>query len=139
MDPYRVIVVLDREYGEHLSELPPKVPVWIVDTPLNRAAAQKSWAADSQRSHLVGVTTFKTRSDSSPEEALVSELDTIDLHHGIRSANPPYTVLEVVGTNLTVALESTLSQLGFNQFEATPRGFCAMRPLSPGGSPGPSG
>jgi hypothetical protein len=58
--------------------------VWIVDTPKNRVVAQSIWSADASRSHLVGVTTFKARDDSSPEDALIHELETIDLHHGVR-------------------------------------------------------
>lgn len=71
VDPYRVFVVLDREYGERLSQLVGQAPVWIVDTPTNRLEAQKIWAADSNRSHLNGVTTFKTEGDGSAEEALI--------------------------------------------------------------------
>jgi hypothetical protein len=135
IDPYRVVVVLDREYGERLSQLVGQAPVWIIDTPTNRAEAQKIWAADSNRSHLDGVTTFKTKSDSSSEEVLINELDTIDDHHGIYSANPPYTVVEVIGTSISDRLKSKFSQFGFNQFESTPRGFCAMRPLPSDYSP----
>jgi hypothetical protein len=32
IDPYRVFVVLEREFGEKLSRLVEKSPVWIVDT-----------------------------------------------------------------------------------------------------------
>lgn len=46
IDPYRVFVVLDREYGEQLSELAEKSPVWIVDTPKNRRTrAAAIWKA----------------------------------------------------------------------------------------------
>jgi hypothetical protein len=68
IDPYRVFVVLDREYGEQLSRLIEKSPVWIVDTPKHRAVAQSIWSTDTSRSHLEGVTTFKMGNDSSPEE-----------------------------------------------------------------------
>ena len=91
-EAYRVFVVVDREYGERLSGIAPKEPVWIVDTPNNRAAAQKIWAADMKRGHLEGVTTFKVGEDCSREDALINELSTIDLHHGAYSADPPYTV-----------------------------------------------
>jgi hypothetical protein len=40
-DGYRVFVVLDRKFGDRLSELPQTGAIWIVDAPLNRAAAQK--------------------------------------------------------------------------------------------------
>jgi hypothetical protein len=128
IDPYRVIVVLDREYGKRLSELVARGPVWIIDTPTNRTVAQKIWAADVNRSYLDGVTTFKAESESSLEDALISELGTIDLHHGVYSANPPYTVIEVIGASITDKLKGKISQFGFDQFEATPQGFRATRP-----------
>jgi hypothetical protein len=102
LDGYRVFVVLDREYGERLSELAANGPVWIVDTPTNRAGAQRIWTADPNRSHLDGITTFKTADASSPETVLIEQLDTIDPHHGTYSANPPYTVFEIVGTKTSV-------------------------------------
>ena len=128
-DAYRVFVVLDREYGDRLSELAQTGPVWIVDTPLNRTAAQKIWAIDPNRSHLDGVTTFKTGDDSSPEDGLINELDTIDLHHGTYSADPPYTVLEVIGAEMTERVKMGLSEFGFNEIQTTAEGFRAVRPL----------
>jgi hypothetical protein len=128
LDGYRVFVVLDREYGERLFELVANGPVWIVDTPTNRAVAQKIWTADPNRSHLDGITTFKTDGPS-PETALIDQLDTIDLHHGTYSANPPYTVLEIIGTTISERTKAELSQFGFNQFQGTAEGFRAVRPL----------
>jgi hypothetical protein len=57
--PYRVFVVVDRDYGQRLAELAETGPVWIVDTPANRSVAQEIWAARPNSSHLEGVTTFK--------------------------------------------------------------------------------
>jgi len=128
-DAYRVFVVVDREYGERLSDLARTDPVWIVDTPNNRAAAQKIWAVHANRSHLDGVTTFKTGDDCSREDTLINELDTIDLHHGTYSANPPYTVLEVIGVVMSERVKAELSEFGFDEFEATAEGFRATRPL----------
>jgi hypothetical protein len=128
-DAYRVFVVLDREFGGRIFALAETGPVWIVDTPLNRAAAQKIWAVDPNRSHLVGVTTFKAGDDSPPEDTLIDELDTIDLHHGAYSADPPYTVLEVIGAEMIEKVKAGLSELGFNEFEGTEQGFRAIRPL----------
>ena len=59
----------------------------------------------------------------------MSELDTIDLHHGPHSANPPYTVLEVFGTTLNDRIKAELSQYGFDKFDATSVGFSAVRPM----------
>src|ERR1700736_3251458 len=70
-EAYRVFVVLDRDYGRGLSALTQTGPVWIVDTPLNRSVAQSFWAANPNRSHLDGVTTFKFGVDASPEDNLI--------------------------------------------------------------------
>jgi hypothetical protein len=127
-EPYRVFVVVDRDYGQRLAALAQTGPVWIVDTPANRTVAQQIWAADPNRSHLEGITTFKAPEGSS-EDILINELDTIDLHHGTYSANPPYTVLDVIGTAITARLKAELAQFGFNEFQETPQGFCAVRPI----------
>ena len=128
--PYSVSVVLDRSFGSRLSDLLAKGPVWIVDSPVNRAVAENLWAQFPTRSHLEGVTTFKAAEPDSPEDMLIGNLGTIDLHHGFYSADPPYTVLEIVGTHLTARIEAALSDLGFDSFVATIDGFRAVRPLA---------
>lgn len=129
--PYRVLVVVDREYGQRLTALTQEGPVWIVDTPANRGVAQEIWDAEPNRSHLQGVTTFKFPEDGSSEDILVNELNTIDLHHGKYSASPPYSVLDVIGTAMTPRLRTELGQFGFNEFQETPHGFRAVRPIPP--------
>jgi hypothetical protein len=136
VDPYRVSIVLDREYGDCLTRLVEKSPVWIVDTPQNRSVAQAIWSANPSRSHLEGVTTFKTRDGSSPEDALIEQLKTIDLHHGVYSANPPYTIVEVIGTSISDRVKTNFAEFGFDQFELTPQGFRAIRPVPKDWSPG---
>jgi len=126
-EPYQVFVIIDRDYGQSLAELAQRGPVWIIDTVANRIAAQQIWAANPNRSHLDGVTTFKFDKRISSEDILINELDTIDLHHGAYSANPPYTVLEVIGTGITARLRIELSQFGFDEFHETAQGFRAVR------------
>ena len=128
-EPYRVVVVVDRNYGQRLARLADSGPVWVVDSPTNRTAAQQIWAVDPTRSHLEGVTTFKSPEERSSEDILINELDTIDLHHGTHSANTPYTVLDVIGTTVTGKLKTELEQFGFDDFQETPQGFRAVRPL----------
>jgi hypothetical protein len=126
--PYKVYVVVDREFGEQLTELERGVPVWIVDTPTNKAVVQRFWNERPGEGHLTGITTFNDVNSSSPEDILLGELDSIDLHHGSYSADPPYTVLEVLGTPLTVRTKNELSTYGFNEFHANSAGFTAKRP-----------
>jgi hypothetical protein len=134
-EPYRVFVVLDRNYGQRLAELAEAGPVWIVDTPGNCAVAQQIWVANPNHSHLEGVTTFKFVEDSLCEDILLNELDTIDDHHGTYSANPPYTIIEVIGTGIGDTVKAKLAEFGFDQFEPTLQGFRAIRPLPKDWSP----
>ena len=129
--PYKVYVVVDREFGEELAKLAPGVPVWIVDTPVNRAVANRLRDERQEENHVTGITTFKDFDRSSAEDILLSELNTIDLHHGSHSANPPYTILEVFGTPLNSRIKAELSQYGFDEFQPKSAGFCALRPLPP--------
>ena len=128
-EAYRVFVVLDREYGVRVLELARSGPVWIVDTPQNRAVTKNLWAAHPNRNHPEGVTTFKAGDDCSSEETLINELDTINLHHGSYSADPPYTILEVIGTPISERLKAELSHYGFSEFQATGEGFRTVRTL----------
>jgi hypothetical protein len=127
--PYSVTVILDATYGDSLLALPVGTPVWIVDSPPNRTAAQRVWAQRTSGSHLDGITTFKTREGASVEQMLLGKLDSIDLHHGTYSAEPLYTVLEVIGADVTEQIKSAMSAFGFTEFETTALGFRAVRPL----------
>jgi hypothetical protein len=126
--PYKVRVIVDREFGEHLAQLESGVPARIVDTPTNKAVAQRLWKERNQESHLTGITTFNDPDSLSPEDILVSKLDTIDLHHGSYSAVPPYTILEVLGVPLSERIKLALCEYGFNQFHPDATGFSAIRP-----------
>jgi hypothetical protein len=129
-NPYSVFVVLDGEYGTRLSQLVVKGPVWMVDTITNRAAAQAFWNAFPDRDELDGVTVFTSKNSDSAEATFLCEIGTIDIHHNARSADPPYTVLEVIGTSLSEKIKTELSEYGFDEFLTTSVGFRAERPLS---------
>jgi hypothetical protein len=128
--PYCVFVVLDGEYGTRLSELVVTGPVWILDTPTNRAAAQSFWNAFPDHDELDGVTVFTSKNSDSAEATFICEIGTIDIHHNARSADPPYTVLEIIGSSLSEKIETELSRYGFNEFLTTSDGFRAERSLS---------
>lgn len=128
--PYRVIVVVDRDYGQRLLALPPDVPVWIVDTPNNVPAIKQRWVESPEGNHLTGVASFKTSADRTPEQMFLEDFDTVDLHHGAHSADPPYTVLEVIGVSATAAIKAELAKYGFQDYEVTEAGFIARRSLA---------
>lgn len=126
---YSVTVVLDPTYGDHLLLIPADVPVWIVDSPVNRAAAQQAWSQRGTESHLHGVTTFTFRETESAEDTLMAELSTIDLHHGPYSAHPPYTIIDVIGATLSDMIKAEMGRFGFDKFQPMAFGFRAVRPL----------
>jgi hypothetical protein len=126
--PYKVFVVVDREFGERLSNLVQGVPVWIVDTQTNKPVVERLWKERPDEGHLTGITTFNDLASLSPEDSFLSHLDTIELHHGVYSADPPYTILEVFGTQLTDNAKSVLSEYGFDRFQITSAGFVTSRP-----------
>jgi hypothetical protein len=127
--PYTISVVLNREYGAGLRELLDNGPVWAIDSPANREVAQAFWTEFPCRDHLDGLTIFRVRDNSTPEQTLIAQLDTIDMHHGIYSADPPHTVICVIGAALTATVRAAVSNYGFDSFIATNEGFRAVRPL----------
>lgn len=114
----KVSIVVDSDFGSRLESLV-HGPVWIIDSPANRMAAEASWQQKAV------VTTFKGVDGDSPGASCLKILTTVDLHHGEFSGG--YSVLEVIGTPLTEELHAAIKDLGFSKFEATGDGFRASR------------
>jgi hypothetical protein len=127
--PYSVSVVLNREFGPRVRELLKEGPVWVVDSPANCDAAQMLWKEFPSRDHLNGVTVFKAAANHSPEQMLICEMETIDMHHGVYSSDPAYTVIRVIGCTLRPEVREALAKFGFDSFNCTAEGFEALRPL----------
>lgn len=123
----RVSIVVDPGFGSKLGQLVKLGAVWIIDTPNNQDAIRDHWANHPQESHVTGVTSFSANGTRSAEEALLGEIDAVDLHHGEYSSDLPYRILNVVGTELTPRVESVLREYGFSAFERTDQGFTALR------------
>jgi hypothetical protein len=125
--PAIVFIIVDGNYGSRLADLPPDEPVWIVDTPTNRAAAQNSWTERPDGVHGNGVTLF-TSTSASAEDCIIHQLDAIDLHHGIYSSNPHYAGFQIVGTEPTARLIAELAPYDLTEITTTDSGFRAIRP-----------
>ena len=89
----------------------------------------KRWTTERDSNHLIGVTTFPDLPAVSSEETLIGKLETIDFASRSYSANPPYTLIEVIGTPITSRIKNQFGQFGFNDFRETANGFEALRPL----------
>jgi hypothetical protein len=125
----KLYVILDPAFGERLRLINSE-PVWIVKSPINEPIIRSIWAMHSEPDHTKGITGFNYNEKATPEDSFLAELDMIDLHHGPYSANPPYTVLEVIGACLNESIKSALSELDFASFEEKDRGFTASRSLT---------
>jgi hypothetical protein len=125
--PYTVHVVVDPLFGERLRELPVGEPVWIADTDVNRPAYETVGRERKPESHLVGLSSFKVDQASKPDDWLISELGTIDLHHGEYSHDPPWSRINVIGTKWTERIQKELERFGFTVHLDTRDGFEAAK------------
>lgn len=126
----KVSVVLDIAYGERVLDLAKHGPVWIVESPVNRNAAELFWSRFPDRNHLSGITIF-TPYGRSAEEWFLNEIEMIDLHHGVYSSDPPYQQLVVHGCPLSESICARIRELGLILFEGTNDGFSASRAAIP--------
>lgn len=127
--PYKVYVVVARDFGEQLAGLERGIPIWIVDSVANNPTIRRLWVERPNHDHLTGITAFNDVESASSTELLLSKLDSIDLHHGSYSASPPYTAIEIIGATLTEEVRKALGEFGFGDFCVTSGGFSATRSL----------
>jgi hypothetical protein len=125
--PYRVRVVVNANFGERLCALPADEPIWIIDTPVNAPVAHRLWRERPAASYLSGITTFTPTSGGRPEDELLAQLDTIDLHHGRYSADPAYSLLEVIGCAASEPVRAALREMGFTIDSVASDGFTASK------------
>jgi hypothetical protein len=122
----RVAIVMLSDFGRQLPSLAEQFHVWVVDTPVNRQAAEALWAAGpGDRTH--GVTTFKLYEDESTESSIVNLLPVLNEHHGLQDDWATDIVLEVRGVPLTGTIRSALEALGRFDILERPDGFAATR------------
>jgi hypothetical protein len=123
----RVLIILDPDYGDRLRAVSPGRPIWIELSPANEPVVRALWASQPGQHYRTGITGMKFIPEIAPEENLLAQLATIDLHHGPYSSDTPYAELEVVGCQLTASIRDALIKLGFVHFVALPKGFAAIR------------
>jgi hypothetical protein len=123
---YKVYLVVDPRFGERLTSLPCGKPVWIVDSPVNTPVIRRLWSERPAGSHLTGITSFVGSGSGIPDEDVIGQLDTIDLHHCEYSADPPYAEIEVIGAAPSDDAVQRLEELGFRLGATTEGGFIAV-------------
>jgi hypothetical protein len=125
---YRVGIVVHPDYGEHLRTLAARMHVWVADTPVNRAVAERLWAERPTYSAEAGVTTFRVDAGAESHVWAASVLGAIQDHHGEYSHDPPVDAVEIHGAVLTGELRAALAAHGFTQVEQTGDALLASIP-----------
>jgi hypothetical protein len=111
--PRNVAVVLVEDFSDRLEKLAFRTPVWLVDTPPNRASAEEAWRAAVEWPHIT-VTLFRASDDWPTLLGQIELRDRID-------------ALEVIGASLAPETHTALVDAGFTKFDETADGFRAKR------------
>ena len=111
--PRSVAVVFADDFSSQLEKLAFHTPVWMIDTPANRSAAEAAWMQAVEWPHI-SVTLFRPM-DWEPL------LEQIAMHH------ERFDVVEAIGAELTPELRATLERMGFVRIVETAGGFRARR------------
>jgi len=95
-------------------------PVWVVDTPVNRVAVERSgWQGN--------VTLYQSKAPSDCMVNLASAVPLIEMHHGEYGGNPPYEELHVSGVARSSSAEALLKPYDLVVVRDTPVGFIAVK------------
>jgi len=104
----RVAIVFDTEFGDRLSGLVMRTPVWIIESATNRPAVSEAWNRSTEWPHI-SVTVFRP-------------LD--DLQHLLSQVGHPQRV-DVIGLPLSDDTRDALRAAGFMKISETAEGFRA--------------
>ena len=107
MDFTGVVLVVDRAFSTRVHELPKETPVWIVDSPENRAAIA------ARLKEKKATTSFRDSPELTPADLAARLISTIEEHHGLHSQEPPFSRLIVIGAAVAPSLTSSLAEIGF--------------------------
>ncbi len=125
LDLTTVAIVLDPGFGAQLFALAAQHPVWIVDSPTNRAIIEAVW---SQRRHDKlprEVNVFRAIEGLSAAEHVSALLSSVYAAHGPHAQDPAFTTLLVDGAEPDDALAAALLARGASRVEGTGRGVRA--------------
>ncbi len=110
----RLVIVFDEDYSTQLEKLAFHTPVWLVDTPENRSAAEQAWHAAIEWPHIT-VTLFRRQGwDTLLDQVAFQETRIVE-------------TMEVIGEPLSDSSRAALSGAGFERFDETDVGFRARR------------
>jgi len=108
-----VAIIFAPDFSERLHQLAFHTPVWMVETPANRAAAQEAWMRSVEWPHI-NVTLFRQNEEW---RALLAQI----------AIEYPLDGVDVIGSKLTNAAREALADAGFQRIDETEEGFRARK------------
>jgi hypothetical protein len=129
-----VAIVVDPKFGDRVGDLLNRLPVWIADTEVNRAATDRAHARVANVSHnashtaIGALTTFKVDPAAAPELWCIGILDVVAGHHDWYSHSPGCSAVEVYGATPTPLLLQALAVYRLTQVTMLSDGFRASTP-----------
>lgn len=125
IDLTTVAIVLDENFGAALQQLAERMPVWIVDSPGNRAAIEGEWTRRRRDGVERELSVFRLIDGLSPADHIVALLRAIDAAHGPAAQESPFTTLLVCGATPDPQLAAAIRSAGGSTPHATSDGFSA--------------
>lgn len=126
LDFSTVAIILDPDFGAQLGEIASRMPVWVVDTPGNRASIEGEWARRRRDGAERELSVFRMIDGLSQADHIAALLRTIDAHHGESSEQGPFETLLVFGAPLEAAPAAAIRSFGGGEPVATSAGFRVM-------------
>jgi hypothetical protein len=127
-------IVVDPVFGDRVDDLLNRLPVWMADTEIHRAAAAQarrlraSSKQSSSHTEIGAVTTFSIDTNATPETWCIEILDTVAGHHDRYSHSPGYSAVEVYGVAPSPGLLKALAEYRLTNLTSLSGGFRASTP-----------
>jgi hypothetical protein len=123
LDFSTIAIVLDADFGAQLHELASRMPVWIVDTPGNRASIEGEWTRRRRDGAERELNVFRMIDGLSASDHIAALLRTIDKQHGAAAEDGPFATLLIIGAPADAAPVAALRALGGGTPVSTANGF----------------
>lgn len=120
----QVILIMDPHFGNAIENIVKLMPVWIIDSPVNRSAVEHVRKYNPNHYLLSLLLYF---SDENVIETFRRALNAIEDHHGSSSQVLAYESLRVIGIPLEPAISIVLNNYGFSQIAVETDGFIAKK------------
>ena len=124
-----VILIVDPFFGARLQTQIGIAPVWIVESPGNRAIAEQLRLRYPVATDAMLLTVFKGDIDATGADRVLAILGTVAEHHGTWSTDGhelTMTALRVIGAEATRDVAAACRDYGLPHIAATEQGFMAQ-------------